>query len=579
MRRRRGVRPPRDVRPPGEFVSPTQTEVRPQSKAGVPAIEVNATATSATSAPAFSLPTPAERRRPFRWRPVAVVAAVVVVFGGLWGGLNRLASHAPTTDIQVFTVMRRSFPIILQEKGELRAANTIDIRSELEGRSTIIYLVNEGTQVKKGDLLVELASESIDEKIRDAEIKEALARAAYEAAEKELQILRDSNASEIRKAELTKWLAEQAVKKYQEGEAAQLRQTANLAVEKAKYVVRRRQDQLKDSEQLFQQGYLTRMELENDRFNAYEAKIELEKAELDQKVVNEYTIPMALQEKQSAVREAEKDLDRTQKSAAASESKAVADVEAKKSELALTQEKLAKLREQKAKARIVATTEGLVVYAKEDGWGQSDSQIKTGAQVHERQLLIQLPDTSTMKVVLRVHEAKTEFLKIGLPAKVTIEGFSDQQFTGRISKIAALADSRSRWFNPNLKEYETEILLDGEFTHLKPGNTAQAEILVAELHDVLAVPVQSIFAKAGRYYVFVTEGDKTRPVEVQVGQSSTQFAEIKAGLTEGQVIRLAVTDEMKLMLPEGDDREPPSRPPGKRPSVPPASAPASRPKT
>jgi HlyD family secretion protein len=502
----------------------------------------------------------------------------------LYAGVARTRSRDNGPDIQLYKVGRRSFPIILQEKGELKAASSIDVRCELEGRSTIIYLVAEGAHVKKGDLLVELASDAIDEKIRDAEIKEAVAKAAMEAAEKELQILRDKNASEIRKAELAKWLAEQDLKKYQEGDSAALRQTTLLAVEKGRYILRRREDQLKDSEQLFQQGYMTRMELDTDRFNLYEAKSDLEKAELAQKVSNEYTIPMNLQEKQSAVREAEKDLDRIQKAAGASEGKSVADVEAKKSEFSLVQDKLEKLRAQKAKARIVATTDGLVVYAREDFWGNADSQIKTGSQVHERQLLIQLPDTSSMKIVLRVHEAKTELLKEGLAATINIEGFGDQSFTGKVSKIAALADSRNRWFNPNLKEYETDVLLDGEFRQLKPGNTATVEILVAELRNVLTVPVQAIFSKGGKYFVFLDENGQARPLEVQIGQSSTQFAEIKGGLQEGQAIRLAITEEMKLKLPDSEKRDgdKPAKPKKPRPAssqpvVVPASAPASRP--
>ena len=61
-----------------------------------------------------------------------------------------------------------------------------------------------------------------------------------------------------------------------------------------------------------------------------------------------------------------------------------------------------------------------------------------------------------------------------------------------VQKIAVLADSQNRWLNPNLKEYETEVLLAGSFQELKPGATARVEIQLAELNDVLAVPVQAV---------------------------------------------------------------------------------------
>jgi len=437
--------------------------------------------------------------------------------------------------------------------------------------------------VKKGDLLVELASDEIDDKIRDGDIKEASAKAAFQAAEKELQILVDENASKIRKAELAYTLAKDAAKKFEEGEAVELRQDATLEMEKAKYVLQRAEEQLKDSQKLYEQGYVTRIDLENDRFAEYQAKLELAKAELALKVVEKYTIPMSLKEKESAVTEAKKELERTKNQAQASEAKATAEVLAKKSEFTITQDKLAKLRDQKAKARIVAPTEGLVVYSKNNDWHRSETQIEEGAQVYERQSLIELPDTTKMKVVIRVHEAKTERLRIGLPATVEIEGFSGQQFSGRVCKIAVLADSSSRWLNPNLKEYETEILLDGTFSQLKPGITARAQILVAELRNVLAVPVQAVFGKGSKYFVFVDNNGDVKPVEVKVGASSNEYAEIKDGLAEGLMVRLAITDEMKLMLPEQQNEEareppPPSTPPTKkaRPKRSPASRPASR---
>ena len=136
-----------------------------------------------------------------------------------------------------------------------------------------------------------------------------------------------------------------------------------------------------------------------------------------------------------------------------------------------------------------------------------------------------------------------------MPATVEIEGFTGRVFTGRVSKIAALADSQNRWLNPNLKEYETEIMLDGEFTDLKPGITARADILIVELSNVLAVPVQSVYVKDSSY-VFVDRGGHPEPVKVTPGMASNEYVEIKQGLAERDKVYLAVTDDMKLLLPD-----------------------------
>jgi HlyD family secretion protein len=153
-----------------------------------------------------------------------------------------------------------------------------------------------------------------------------------------------------------------------------------------------------------------------------------------------------------------------------------------------------------------------------------------------------------------VHETQMERLKEGLPATITVESRSNRQFTGKVTKIAVLANSQHRWLNPNLKEYVTEVMIEGATGDLKPGSTAKVDVLITQLSDVLAVPLQAVFGKGGKYFVFIDEAGKARPTEVELGLSSTEYVEIKKGLSVGQTVRLAVTDEMKRMLPE-DERD------------------------
>lgn len=497
-------------------------------------------------------------RKLWRRRAAVVLALVVVVVGG-YAGVTRLGRSARAEDVQLFSVTRRSFPVVLQERGELLADNTNDIRCELQGKSTLIWLIDEGTYVKKGDKLVELASDETDEKLRDAEIKVATAQAEYEAALKGLQILVDKNASEIRKAGVKLWLAEQALKKYQKGEAVKSRQDAELALEKATSLLKQAREKRQDSEELFTKEYITKYDLEMDRVAESSAEIELKTARLTLEILDTYTIPMDLAQKQSEIDDTTKELDRARKEAQATEAKDKALAAAKESELKLNRDKLIKLQDQKKKAIILAPSDGLVVYARDRDFG-SGGKLKTGVVVYERQKLLELPDTSTMKVKIRIHEAKAEQLRLGLTATVEIEGLSGQVFTGKVSKIAALADSQD-WMNENIKEYRTEVLLDGKFVILKPNTSATVQVLVTELSNVLAVPVQSVFSKGDRHYVFVEDGGEIRPTEVQVGLSSIEYVEIKTGLKENQQVRLAVSDEMKLKLGDDDGRSKGSKTP------------------
>ncbi len=505
-----------------------------------------------------------------------LLAGLVVVLGLVaWRPLTGKVTTGLSGGATTAVVEARTFNVVLKEKGELKAAKSTDIKSEVEGRSTIISLIPEGTPVQQGDLLVVLASDQIENRIREEELKESNAITAFEAAKAELDIQRDKNASDIRKAQLQIELKRLELDKYEKGDWEQRLKDAQIAIDQAEISLDRREQDFKASKELYAKNYTTQTEYEEAEFNFKKAGWELEKAKMALDVLNRYTHVADLKQRQSDVEEAIKEADRVGKNASAEEIKKLRNVEGKEKELALIQDQLAKLRTQKEKCRIVAPTQGFVVYYQGGGgrWGMSnDQQIKEGAEVFERQVLLQLPDTSSMMVVVRVHEAKTDKLRTDQPVAVSIEGLPGRTFSGHVRKIAALADSQSGWLNPDLKEYETEILLDPTDVPLKPGVTAHAEILVESVQDRLAVPVQAIYAKAGKRYLFASDSGEVRPVVVDVGAIGAEWAEITSGVESGRRVLLAFGDEYRRLIPDagptGESNEAQGRrgtPGGRRP--------------
>lgn len=521
------------------------------------------TLTSPSNSSTGTTTKPTTRKSPTKTRrPVFLVGGVVLVTLVLWAGFGWGSSGGNGDDLLRATVVPRSFTVSLKEKGELKAAKSADVKCEVEGRSTIISLVAEGTSVNKGDLLVELASDAIENRIREAELKETNSITAYESAKTELDIQRDKNASDIRKAGLAIELKKLAFDKYQKGEWVQASKDAQIAIEQAEMSLERREQVFIGGEKLFEKNFTTRTEFEEMKFNFQKAKWDLQKAELAQDVLERYTHVADLKQRQSDVEEAIKEAERVKKTADGEELRKARNLVGRTKELELIQDQLAKLRQQRTKCRIYAPTQGFVVYYSGGGrrfFMSSDQQIKVGAQVIERQVLIELPDTSVMLAVVRVHETKTDRLRLGQKAVLTVEGFPGRRFTGTVTKIAVLADSQSSWLNPDLKEYETEITLDPTDAKLKPGVTAHAEILVDRIEDKLAIPVQAVYSKGGRRYVFRDNGNTIEHVPVELGGIGLEWVEIVDGLADGDRVLLAFSDEMKRSIPDvsGDGKRRP----------------------
>ncbi len=339
------------------------------------------------------------------------------------------------------------------------------------------------------------------------------------------------------------------------GEWIQQQSDARIAVQRAEKELSQARDRFKDSQELHEQGFITKREYESDEFALFVAEKELEQAILAEEILHKYTRKQATRQKESDVEEAEKERERIEKGAAAKESQKKQAFDSRTRELEIARDRLARYRRQKENTRILAPAPGMVVYYTEPRrWGGGD-EVKEGAEVRERQTLITLPDTSRMKVVVRIHEAAATKISTGLPATVEIEGHPGRVFRGMVTKVADLVDSQDRWLNPDLKEYETEITLDEVNLDLKPGVTARTRIHIEDVTGVLAVPVQAVFSSGNRHYVFRDDGRTVEPVPVAICSSSDQFVQITDGLKEGDRIRLAVSDELKRQIPSRGEQQ------------------------
>ena len=107
---------------------------------------------------------------------------------------------------------------------------------------------------------------------------------------------------------------------------------------------------------------------------------------------------------------------------------------------------------------------------------------------------------------------------------------------GRLGGQPARADQLS---SGTVKEYATIVRIDGDTAGCKPGMTAVVEILVAELKDVLTVPVEAVVEQGGNTSTAGSRrGETIQRRPVVSGMSNSTVIEIKDGLDEGDVVVL-----------------------------------------
>jgi hypothetical protein len=137
-----------------------------------------------------------------------------------------------------------------------------------------------------------------------------------------------------------------------------------------------------------------------------------------------------------------------------------------------------------------------------------------------------------MQVKTTVHESKVNQIHAGLPARIVIQG---KEYTGRVIGIANQPEATS-FMSANVKEYGTKVAIDGNSTGLKPGMTAQVEILIAEIKDAVTLPVTAVVEKSGAFYCYLKAKNGYEERELKLGRTNDTYIEVLDGVKEGDLV-------------------------------------------
>ncbi len=469
---------------------------------------------------------------------VAIAATALLLSGYFLTTNNKSESNGPT-----YTVKKGPLVISFLESGTVKARDQIILKSEVEGKTLITSVVPEGTRVKKGELLIELDVSALEDTKIDREIDVQNAEAAYISSNENLAVVENQAKSDVDLAILTLDFAKQDLEKYIEGDYKNELQKADATITLNKEKFERTKDTLMWSEKLAEENFISNTELQGDKLANDEAEMNVQIAEQDKTLLEEYTYKRKLAELQSDVNQAEMALERTKRKAHANVIQAEAELKAKESEFGRQKDKLTKIETQISKTKIYAPDDGLVIYASSakntGGWRGSNSEpLDVGLEVYERQELIYLPTGNASDAEIMVHESYLKKIAKGMPTRITVDALQDKEYYGTIQQIAPLPDARSMWMNPDLKLYTTKVAIDSEDPTLRSGMSCQAEIIVEQHKEALYVPLQAVIRIGQEPTVYVKNGKTFEPRTVKVGLDNNKVIHIVEGLKDRDVVLL-----------------------------------------
>lgn len=503
-----------------------------------------------------------------------ILIVVLVVIGAVIASLTiaKLGRSSGSMTGATYTVERGPLSINLTETGTIKSRDQHIVKSQVEGRTSIIYVIDEGAVVKEGDLLVELDSSTLQDRLVDQQIQVENTEADYISTSENLEVVKIQSQSNIARAELDDRFAQEDKVKYINGEWPKILMESETELTLAKEDLKRATDEFEWSKKLYEEQYLSETEFRADELALKRSELQVALANEKLDLLNEYTHPRRLTELDSDINQKQLALQRVQRESSSDLVQAQARLRARGAELNRQKSKLAKIEDQISKTKMFAPADGMVVYAtsSEFSWRGDTQPLDEGQEVRERQELIHLPTADSMMVVIRVHESALGKVKLGQSVQISVDALPGRSFTGKVTRIAPLPDAASVFMNPDLKVYDTQIMIDGVFPKIRTGMSCKATILIEDHYDALSVPLQAVVGRAGETVVYVRNGSNAEPRIVVTGLDNTAMVHILSGIDAG--------DEVLLTPPLGGDpfSKSSAHAKGKRPAAPSGEKPTAR---
>jgi len=217
---------------------------------------------------------------------------------------------------------------------------------------------------------------------------------------------------------------------------------------------------------------------------------------------------------------------------------AISQLNVAKAQQSQTQFRIDELRITLSNTSVVAPTAGFV----------SRRMLDAGAFANANTVLLTIVDIDSVRLVANLVEKGFKKVVPGVEAKVQVDTFPGEDFSGKVSRVAPV-------FDPATRTAQMEIEVPNPGFRLKPGMYARVRLTLERRPNALTVPRNAVVDLEGKRGVFFVNEGVAKFMEVATGLTDGERMEILSGLDENQRVittgALALRDGDRVALPAG----------------------------
>ena len=459
---------------------------------------------------------------------ILIMLLVIVVIGILFIGDEQ------STKKKLFTVESTHLDLFVRERGFLRPAKVVHIKSKIESnRAQLIWMLPEGEEVKKGQVVARFDANPLLEKLEKAEQELVDSAANIESTKKLYEIAKEQQQGKLEEAKRNVDMAIIKADDIKNGSGALERSKIEQSRAKAARNVELIQRELEDFDLLLAKGHVSKRERDKIAENLRVNKEALKLATAEAENFKKYKWPKMLNEATMMLNGAKAELERIQKTSEI-------ELQQQKDRIVVGLRYMQKLEKRVddlensiANCEVQAPISGKLLYIKlhrADGRRKS----RVGDVVWNAQSFMEIPDTSKMVVDVEIREVDVAKVSKGNKATINLDAIPNKTFTGTVIGIETIAKENEE--NQHLRKFNLAIELDTTSANMHVGMSADVKIQYQHLENVLAVPTESIFYYKGKPAVRIKNGDVETTQAIEVGNSSDKLVHVISGISQGLVI-------------------------------------------
>jgi HlyD family secretion protein len=445
---------------------------------------------------------------------LGVIMTVVLV------GLTACQGGETATQQQPVTVTRGDLTVSINGSGFIETSNEAKLSFGTGGKIKEIT-VDEGDEVKKGQVLARLDTSPLELALTQAQVALAQAQLTQQSTEYELKLIKDKKDPldlAVFNAQIGLKTAEYNLGKAQETYTWPDLETAQSDVDGAESRVEYYSLKLSEATNTNEQEtYTTALIFAKQQLADAEAKLDaihqaVDTEEVEIKRMQVTAAEMTLSQAQKAVNDISNEI-------------AIKELQLNytKEAVALAQKSVDEVKRQLSEATITAPFDGAIakVFVEE---GDTISPVNT---------IIHIIDPTAMELGIQLDEIDVPQVKPGQETVITLDALPGKKFSGKVSNIFPL---------PNVVGgvvlYDVKINFDvPKDAGIKVGMSASADVIIEKRTGVLLVPNRAVTQdKQGKTIVKVKSGEQVTERPVITGVTDDVSTEIVSGVTEGETV-------------------------------------------